>query len=461
MSSRLRFVGLCTAIAAALSLGPASLVSPTVAAAVAAGHGGGGGGGGGGGFHGGFGGGGGSTAGAEAGAAIPYGGWGGHSLAEAGAGIRLREARVQEPSTAPLGLSATWAASPATAEPFIRALLPIIPHGNASATAAMGGIWPRLRRVRGYGSAAATWDASSGTEAWRATEACGLRTGSAMVMGSAMAGGPWWGGGYPWWGDYASMPWWYYGDYGYPADTYTANYASPAVVTNYADSTPIETPIETPIGTRPRAIITLGRWKPSTKGATQDAFRLAGHAAVDNPRDPNVHLLLSLSMFALGNYQGAAVEAHAVAAMGAKVDWPSLIGFYNNNVDVYTTQLRALEAYVTKNPSSAAARFLLGFHYLAEGHKAAAQTELLQVVNAVPQDRITADLLTQAGGRVPENVARQLKENPGHGPGQRPGPERGALEPAAIPMPRSTGGDASWKGGRCSCSFERTDFLLR
>ena len=118
------------------------------------------------------------------------------------------------------------------------------------------------------------------------------------------------------------------------------------------------------------------------------------------------------------------MEAHAVSAMGAKVDWPSLIGFYNNSVAAYTSQLRDLEAYVRRNPSSAPARFLLGFHYLAEGHKPAAQTELLQAVNAVPHDPITADLLTQAGGRVPESVARQLKENPGTWSGERPRPFR-------------------------------------
>jgi tetratricopeptide (TPR) repeat protein len=214
------------------------------------------------------------------------------------------------------------------------------------------------------------------------------------------------------------MPWWYYGDYGFPAGNYTAADASPVVANNFADNPPIEAPA---------AAAAEGDYYARAleafhEGSYTTAFRLAGHAAVDNPRDPNVHLLLSLSMFALGNYQGAAAEAHAVAAMGVKVDWPALIGFYNNSVDAYTSQLRALEAYVAKNPSQDAARFLLGFNYLAEGHKAAAQTQLLRVVNAVPQDRITADLLIQAGGRVPDNVARQLKGNPGHAPGPIPDP---------------------------------------
>jgi tetratricopeptide (TPR) repeat protein len=235
-------------------------------------------------------------------------------------------------------------------------------------------------------------------------------------------GGLGWGWGYPWWDDYASTPWWSYGDYSYPADTYTTTYAAPSVVSGYADSTPIETASSTPIDTASASDYYAQALDAFHEGSYANALRLAGHAAVDNPRDPNVHLLLSLSMFALGNYQGAAAEAHAVAAMGAKVDWKSLIGFYNNDVSVYTSQARALEAYVTKNPSLSGARFLLGFHYLAQGFQDAARTELLPVVNAVPQDRITADLLTQAGGHVPESVARQLKENAGHDRGPTPGP---------------------------------------
>jgi hypothetical protein len=236
-------------------------------------------------------------------------------------------------------------------------------------------------------------------------------------------GGLWGGWGYPWWDDYASMPWWYYGDYGYPADISAAGYASPTAVTGYADSTPIDTAPSTPIDTASANDYYARALEAFRAGSYASGLQLAEHAAVDNPRDPNVHLLLSLSMFALGSYQGAAAEARAVAAMGAKVDWTSLIGFYNNNVGIYTSQLRALETYVAKNPSSTAARFLIGFHYFAQGYQAAAQTQLLLVVNAVPQDRITADLLTQAGGRVPESVARRLKENPGHDTRQTPAPK--------------------------------------
>jgi tetratricopeptide (TPR) repeat protein len=187
------------------------------------------------------------------------------------------------------------------------------------------------------------------------------------------------------------------------------------------DNTPIGTPSDPTAGTPAEGDYYPQALDAFREGNSKNALRLAGHAAVDNPRDPNVHLLLSLAMFADGNFQGAAVEAHAIAGAGAKVDWPTIMGFYNNNVELYTVQLRLLEAYVVKNPSLAPARFLLGFHYLAEGHKPAAQKEFLQALNAVPQDPISADLLTQAGGKVPESMARQLKEIPGHAPGQTAG----------------------------------------
>ena len=254
-------------------------------------------------------------------------------------------------------------------------------------------------------------------------------------------GGFGFGWGYPWWYGYASMPWWSYGgygdygdygdfaDYGYPADTYNAVYPNLIVAsgvdstpTAVASNTPTDMASSTPIDTASESQYYSQALEAFRAGNYANALRFAGHAAIDNPRDPNVHLLASLSLFALGNYQGAAAEAHAVAAGGVKVDWTLLIGFYNNDASAYTTQLRALESYITKNPSSMAARFLLGFHYLAEGYKNAAQTELLAVVNAVPQDRISADLLVQAGGHVPENVAQKLKENAAHGLGKPPAP---------------------------------------
>jgi thioredoxin-like negative regulator of GroEL len=151
------------------------------------------------------------------------------------------------------------------------------------------------------------------------------------------------------------------------------------------------------------------------------------HAAVDEPRDAKVHLLMSLGMFATGEYRGAAMEAHAAAALGKVPDWPALFEIYGD-ADIYTKQLRALEKFVSEKPSSAEGRFLLGFQYLMEGHRDAAQNELLLGLKVAPRDRIAAQLLKDAGGTVPEDIAKQLSQLP-------PPPTQTPAEPPKLPTP--------------------------
>ena len=78
------------------------------------------------------------------------------------------------------------------------------------------------------------------------------------------------------------------------------------------------------------------------QGEYRDATHLAAHALVDNPRNPKVHLLLSLAMFATGEYRGAAMEAHAVGALGKVPDWATLYELYGS-VEPYTNHLRAFK----------------------------------------------------------------------------------------------------------------------
>jgi tetratricopeptide (TPR) repeat protein len=223
--------------------------------------------------------------------------------------------------------------------------------------------------------------------------------------------GPWWGWGlgydwgYPWWSDYG-----YLGYYGYPGYqvAYPGYVDGGGIAAPVADSSSYDTGA-TAADTAEASDYYAQAIEAFQAGNYPEAMRLAGHAGIDNPRDPNVHLLLSLAMFEQGNYVGAAAEAHAVAALGAPVNWTSLIGFYNNGVEAYTTKLRDLESYVTKNPTQAPARFLLGFQYLAMGHKDAARMELEEVVRTVPRDPIAGELLTQAGGHPPQNVAERPK----------------------------------------------------
>ncbi len=139
------------------------------------------------------------------------------------------------------------------------------------------------------------------------------------------------------------------------------------------------------------------------QGDYGNAARLAAHAAVDDPRNPDVHTLAMLALFAMGEYRGAAMEAHAVFAMGHVPDWATLYGYYEN-VTPYTEQLRKLEKFVTDHPSAAEGRFLLGFQYMMEGHKDAARDQFIEAVKLTPRDAIAAKLLTQEGGTLPAGI---------------------------------------------------------
>ena len=84
-------------------------------------------------------------------------------------------------------------------------------------------------------------------------------------------------------------------------------------------------------------------------GDYQNAVRLAGHATLEQPRNQKTHLLLMLGLFAAGQYRPAAMEAHAVAALGELPDWPTVYAIYGN-VETYTRQVRALEKFRAQNP---------------------------------------------------------------------------------------------------------------
>jgi hypothetical protein len=239
--------------------------------------------------------------------------------------------------------------------------------------------------------------------------------------------GGWWGGryhpffglglwGWPWYGlGWGLGGWWpgYYG-YGYQpwGDLYGSYYDVGAAP--YAYDAGYDTgdsgiagdegvvPGTTPIDTSPAEGTDFYSQAVDAfhKGDYTNAARLSAHAAIDDPRNPNVHVLATLSLFAMGEYRGAAMEAHAVAAVNRIPDWPMVFGFYGN-VAPFTDQMRKLEKFVGENPSAGEGRFLLGFLYLVEGHKDAAKEQLAQAVKLTPRDTLAAKLLTQIGGTAP------------------------------------------------------------
>src|SRR5262249_10185911 len=100
-------------------------------------------------------------------------------------------------------------------------------------------------------------------------------------------------------------------------------------------------------------------------GDYSQALKLSEQAISQMPGDPNLHEFRALCLFALGHYQEAAAAIHSVLAVGPGWDWTTMSQLYPN-VDVYTKQLRALEAYRREHPEAADACFLLAYHYLTD-----------------------------------------------------------------------------------------------
>jgi hypothetical protein len=116
-----------------------------------------------------------------------------------------------------------------------------------------------------------------------------------------------------------------------------------------------------------------------------------------------------LSLLATGDYRGAAIEAHTLAAMNAVPDWATLYGFYGR-LEPFVQQLRIMEKQARDNQNSPEVHALLGFIYLMEGYRWEAQDMFVRTLQLAPNDRIAAELLTQAGGAVPMGIERQLPQ---------------------------------------------------
>lgn len=157
--------------------------------------------------------------------------------------------------------------------------------------------------------------------------------------------------------------------------------------------------------------------------AVEESLRL-------NPSDPAAHELRALILFAVGDYGESAATLHALLAAAPGWDWATLRGLYPAT-EIYTRQLRALEAYRNEHPDSAAARFVLAYHYLVAGHHDAAASQLERVVELEPQDRIARQILESLGGEPlppPEPLSPPRASSPEE-------PSSGELSPGASVPP--------------------------
>ena len=128
------------------------------------------------------------------------------------------------------------------------------------------------------------------------------------------------------------------------------------------------------------------------QGKYAQAQELVEAAIKDLPSDATLHEFRSLTLFAQGKYKDAAAGLYAVLAAGPGWDWDTMRPLYPDP-DTYTKQLRALEAFVGKEPTAGYGHFLLAYHYLVLGSKDAAVQQFQEVVKVQPEDKLAAALL--------------------------------------------------------------------
>jgi tetratricopeptide (TPR) repeat protein len=128
-------------------------------------------------------------------------------------------------------------------------------------------------------------------------------------------------------------------------------------------------------------------------GDYKEALALVDNAIHVLPTDATLHEFRALCLFALKDYKQAAATLYAVLAAGPGWDWETMHSLYAD-VETYTEQLRALEAFQKANPKSAEASFVLAYHYLVLGHLDAAIKHLENVVVLLPESELSRELLT-------------------------------------------------------------------
>jgi tetratricopeptide (TPR) repeat protein len=200
--------------------------------------------------------------------------------------------------------------------------------------------------------------------------------------------------GLTWWGANSLGYQFGYSDYYNPyyTESMPAHYTAPIVTVPIEPIPVTATASALPLGVSSEAVTIFDQARAAfLKGQYDAALKLTDTAVAQMPHDAVLHEFRSLVLFALQRYAEAGAAIHAVLDVGPGWDWKTLSGLYPS-VDVYTNQLRALEAGVGKEPKAAGLRFLLGYHYLSLGHQEKALEMLRQAAQLQPKDAVAAAL---------------------------------------------------------------------
>jgi tetratricopeptide (TPR) repeat protein len=160
-----------------------------------------------------------------------------------------------------------------------------------------------------------------------------------------------------------------------------------------------------PPGVSAEAVAKFDQAREAFLGGNYDeALKLTDAAVAQMPRDAVLHEFRALVLFALQRYAESAAVINSVLDVGPGWDWKTLVSLYPN-VDVYTNQLRALEAASKKNPKAADLHFLLGYQYLTCGHPDEALKSFRQASELQPKDAVAAALVATLSPRDAQAAA--------------------------------------------------------
>ncbi len=120
-------------------------------------------------------------------------------------------------------------------------------------------------------------------------------------------------------------------------------------------------------------------------------------ALSQTPSDATAHEFRALVLFATQKYAQAAETLYSVLSVGPGWDWSTMIGLYPD-VETYTAQLRALEAYCKAHGNDSAPIFVLGYQYLTMGQTEAAKPMFERVTKLQPSDKLASTLFQKLGG---------------------------------------------------------------
>jgi tetratricopeptide (TPR) repeat protein len=210
--------------------------------------------------------------------------------------------------------------------------------------------------------------------------------------------------GLTWWGANRLGYAFGYSDYSNPyyAESMPVSYSEPVLTMPVAptqEPAAQATAAPLPPGVTPEAVAKFDQARAAfLEGRYDEALKLTDAAVAQMPRDAVLHEFRSLVLFALQRYAESAAAIHAVLDVGPGWDWKTMSSLYPST-EVYTKQLRALEAARDKDPKTADLRFLLGYHYLTLGHQDAALSSFRRAAELQPKDTVAAALVATLSPR--------------------------------------------------------------